>query len=95
MSVRIFEGQKHANIYSKFRPTVPQHVIKVVLKHLETRIPTKDWETAVDVGCGSGQGTNNLAKYFIKCYGFDVSPAQISEAKESKHSDNVFYDVSH
>ena len=87
--------QNHANLYSKFRPTVPQQVLEVVLKYLESDIPSNEWQTAVDVGCGSGQGTNLLAKYFKKCFGFDVSPAQITEAKESKHCDNVSYEVSY
>ena len=94
MSVRIFEGSNHANLYSRFRPTVPRNVVEVVLKFLESEIPSDEWQTAVDVGCGSGQGTQVLAKYFDKCFGFDVSAAQISEAKDNNRFDNVFYSVS-
>ena len=94
MSVRLFEGLKHVDIYSKSRPTVPQNVVDVVLKFLESRIPSNKWLTAVDVGCGGGQGTQALAKYFKKCFGFDVSEAQISEAKNTNRFDNVFYSVS-
>ena len=94
MSVRLFEDSKHADIYSKFRPTVPQNVIDIVLKFLESGIPSNKWQTAVDVGCGGGQGTQVLAKYFKKCFGFDISSAQLSEAKNNNRFDNVFYSVS-
>jgi len=93
MSVRIFEGTKHANLYTRFRPTIPDAVIDVVLNFLREKIPSDKWDIAVDVGCGSGQGTHKLAKHFKRCYGFDVSPAQINEAKGAHHSDNICYDV--
>jgi len=95
MSVRIFEGSNHANIYSKFRPIVPDNVIDCVLDYLKRKIDSNDWNIAVDVGCGSGQGTNKLSQYFKQIFGFDVSPAQINEALNSKHSSNVFYEVSY
>ncbi len=95
MSVRIFEGSNHANKYAKFRPIVPDNVIDCVLDFLRQRIDSNEWNIAVDVGCGSGQGTNKLSQYFRKVFGFDVSPAQINEAKNSKHSTNVFYEVSY
>jgi len=94
MSVRIFEGSNHANKYAKFRPIVPDNVIDCVLDYLRQKIDSNEWNIAVDVGCGSGQGTNKLSQYFEKVFGFDVSPAQINEAKNSKHSTNVFYEVS-
>ncbi|CAG2104869.1 unnamed protein product, partial [Medioppia subpectinata] len=94
MSVRIFEGTNHANLYSRFRPTVPDEVIAEVLRFLEGRIPSDKWDIAVDVGCGSGQGTNKLSKFFDSCYGYDVSRAQINEAQVVNHSHNVYYDVS-
>jgi trans-aconitate methyltransferase len=62
---------------------------------LKRKIDSNDWNIAVDVGCGSGQGTNKLSQYFKKVFGFDVSPAQINEALNSKHLSNVFYEVSY
>ncbi len=94
MPVRIFEGTNHANLYSKFRPTVPNNVIDCVLQFLREEIDPNQWDRVVDVGCGSGQGTNKLSQYFKQAYGFDVSPAQINEAKNSKHSKNISYSVS-
>jgi trans-aconitate methyltransferase len=94
MPVRIFEGTNHANLYSKFRPIVPNNVIDCVLEFLREEIDSNQWDRVVDVGCGSGQGTNKLSQYFKQGYGFDVSPAQINEANNSKHSKNISYGVS-
>lgn len=46
---------------------------------------------AVDVGCGSGQGTTILAQYFTKVIGMDISPAQLEKAQSSNHCPNVSY----
>ena len=94
MSVRLFEGTAHTQLYARFRPTYPDRVFEEVLNFLKEKIPENRWQIAVDVGCGSGQGTTVLGKYFQKCFGFDVSPAQISEAKDNNRFDNVFYSVS-
>ena len=80
--------------YSKFRPTLPNNVLDVVLEYLKSKIPSDKWQIAVDVGCGNGQGTNLLAKYFNKVYGFDMSAGQIKEANALNTSDNVVYAVS-
>lgn len=93
MSARLFEGTAHAQLYAKFRPTYPESLVEKILRFLSEKIPPEKWDVAVDVGCGTGQGTNKLARYFNKCYGFDVSPAQINEAKESNGFPNVFYEV--
>lgn len=46
---------------------------------------------AVDVGCGSGQSTQMLAKWFEKVIGTDISEAQIEEAKRAAHASNISY----
>ena len=94
MSVRLFEGTAHAQFYAKFRPTYPDTLVEKILRFLSEKIPPEEWKVAVDVGCGTGQGTNRLARYFQQVYGFDVSPAQINEAQESNGYPNVFYEVS-
>lgn len=48
-------------------------------------------ELAVDVGCGSGQGTLFLAERFGKVVGTDISQAQIQEAKAAPSPPNVSY----
>lgn len=94
MSVRLFEGEKHASLYSKFRPNTPKHVIDVVLNYLSKGIARNKWETACDMGCGTGQNTIILSHFFKYVYGFDVSPAQIQEANKLPHPDNVYFNVS-
>ncbi|XP_034034249.1 putative methyltransferase DDB_G0268948 isoform X1 [Thalassophryne amazonica] len=46
---------------------------------------------AVDVGCGSGQGTRLLAPYFTKVVGTDISPAQLEMATTNDNPPNVSY----
>uniref|UniRef100_A0AC35FVT8 Methyltransferase type 11 domain-containing protein n=1 Tax=Panagrolaimus sp. PS1159 TaxID=55785 RepID=A0AC35FVT8_9BILA len=76
-----------------FRPNAPQKVIDIILKYLEAKIPRDQWNIAVDVGCGNGQGIKQLSKYFKQCYGFDISEGQIKEAKAKNVLENIVYDV--
>jgi len=48
-------------------------------------------QLAVDVGCGSGQGTAFLADRFAKVVGTDISQAQIQEAKAAPSPPNISY----
>lgn len=48
-------------------------------------------ELAVDVGCGSGQGTHFLGEHFKKVVGTDISEAQIQEAKDTPCLPNISY----
>ncbi|PIK39978.1 hypothetical protein BSL78_23183 [Apostichopus japonicus] len=47
--------------------------------------------TAVDVGCGTGQGTRILTSHFQKVIGIDVSDAMLREAEIATNSTNVEY----
>lgn len=49
------------------------------------------FELAVDVGCGSGQGTVLLAKHFASVVGTDVSPAQLELALQHADEPNITY----
>lgn len=51
----------------------------------------KQFDLAVDVGCGSGQGTILLAPYFTKVVGTDISPAQLKMAVANSIPPNVSY----
>ena len=46
---------------------------------------------AVDIGCGTGQSTRPLAPYFEKVLGFDISEAQLENARKEETPDNVEY----
>lgn len=51
----------------------------------------RPFELAVDVGCGSGQGTVLLAKHFASVTGTDVSPAQLEVAAQHAQAPNITY----
>ncbi|CAN9498126.1 unnamed protein product [Ophioblennius macclurei] len=74
MAVRLFEKKDHAEAYLHFR-VIPEELISIIMSYMEKR--TKNLHLAVDVGCGSGQGTTLLAPFFTKVIGTDVSPAQL------------------
>lgn len=48
-------------------------------------------DLAVDVGCGSGQGTLLLAPHFTRVVGTDISPAQLEMARKHVNIPNVSY----
>ena len=60
--------------YSRFRPEYPLELSAF----LASIAPNKN--LAVDVGCGSGQLTCQLADHFICVAGFDPSDEQIDHA---------------
>uniref|UniRef100_A0A8D0AWI8 Si:ch211-93g23.2 n=1 Tax=Sander lucioperca TaxID=283035 RepID=A0A8D0AWI8_SANLU len=84
MAVRVFEGKDHAAAYLQYR-IAPDELI-TLLQRL-----THQFNLAVDVGCGSGQGTILLAPYFTKVVGTDVSPAQLEMALANSSPPNVSY----
>ncbi|XP_039907353.1 putative methyltransferase DDB_G0268948 [Simochromis diagramma] len=89
MAVRLFEGKDHAAAYLQYR-VAPQELVSTVMNFMEKRTP-KPFNLALDVGCGSGQGTTLLAPYFTKVVGTDVSPVQIETAQANKNPPNVSY----
>lgn len=60
--------------YAKFRPSYPAELASF----LASVAPDK--KLAVDVGCGSGQLTAQLADYFAEVVGIDPSPDQLAHA---------------
>uniref|UniRef100_A0A3B5ADN1 Si:ch211-93g23.2 n=1 Tax=Stegastes partitus TaxID=144197 RepID=A0A3B5ADN1_9TELE len=85
MAVRAFEGKDHAAAYRQYRVT-PQELISKIMSSA-----TKRYNLAVDVGCGSGQGTKLLAPYFTEVVGTDVSQAQLDMASTNSKPPNVSY----
>nr|XP_020470568.1 putative methyltransferase DDB_G0268948 [Monopterus albus] len=90
MACRLFEGKKHAASYWKYRIAPSDHLIQQVLDFLEQQ-KGRPFELAVDVGCGSGQGTVLLAKHFASVVGTDVSPAQLEMALQHAKQPNITY----
>ncbi|KAA8579745.1 hypothetical protein FQN60_006838, partial [Etheostoma spectabile] len=89
MAVRVFEGKAHAAAYLQYRIT-PDELISRIMSYMEKKTPNQ-FNLAVDVGCGSGQGTILLAPYFTKVVGTDVSPAQLQMALTNGCPPNVSY----
>uniref|UniRef100_A0A3B4U7G4 Zgc:162780 n=1 Tax=Seriola dumerili TaxID=41447 RepID=A0A3B4U7G4_SERDU len=79
---RLFEGKEHAASYWKYRISPSDHLIQQ---------KGRPFELAVDVGCGSGQGTLLLAKHFASVVGTDVSPAQLEVALQHVKEPNITY----
>ncbi|CAK6969883.1 putative methyltransferase DDB_G0268948 [Scomber scombrus] len=88
MAVRLFEAKDHAAAYLQYR-VAPQELISRIMSYMEKKTP-KQFNLAVDVGCGSGQGTIHLAPYFTKVVGTDISAAQL-EMAQANSSPNVSY----
>lgn len=51
----------------------------------------RPFQLALDVGCGSGQGTLLLAKHFASVVGTDISPAQLEVAVQHAREPNITY----
>ncbi|XP_033102430.1 putative methyltransferase DDB_G0268948 [Anneissia japonica] len=93
-SRRLFEGLHVAELYAKYRPTYPQPVIDRILTFMKVKANRNDdYVKAVDVGCGSGQLTRDLAPYFKQTIGVDVSEAQLKFARNLKTNTKVEYRV--
>ncbi|XP_023123989.2 uncharacterized protein YafE [Amphiprion ocellaris] len=90
MAHRLFEGKDHAASYWKYRISPSDHLMQQVFDFLEKQ-KGRPFELAVDVGCGSGQGTLRLAKHFASVVGTDVSPAQLEVASHYAKEPNITY----
>ena len=75
-----FENSEHAASYAKFRPVYPKTVANMITSFMKTN-GSSGFKVAVDVACGSGQSTFLLCDYFEEVTGFDISEAQIAQAK--------------
>ncbi|XP_041637995.1 putative methyltransferase DDB_G0268948 [Cheilinus undulatus] len=89
MPVQLFEGKDHAAAYLQYR-VAPHELISRIIGFMEKRTPNQR-KLAVDVGCGSGQGTVLLAPYFTKVVGTDISQAQLEMAHANSNPPNVSY----
>lgn len=69
--------------YATYRPTYPPALYDAIMaKHMGGRA------LAVDIGCGSGQVTADLAPRFDKVVGVDASASQLAHARSAP---NVAY----
>ncbi|XP_073318221.1 putative methyltransferase DDB_G0268948 [Pagrus major] len=89
MAARLFEGKVHAAAYLRYRIT-PHEFISKIMDYMKKKTPNQ-LNLAVDVGCGSGQGTIPFAPFFTRVVGTDVSPAQLEMARTNSNPPNVSY----
>ncbi|XP_060067356.1 putative methyltransferase DDB_G0268948 isoform X2 [Ylistrum balloti] len=89
MSILLFEGETHAELYAKYRPKYPDALYEVIGDFCKAPGAT-GMDVAVDVGCGSGQGTFPLCEMFNNVIGVDVSQSQIAQAKRLQSLDNKY-----
>ena len=90
MAIRLFEGKEHAKLYAKYRPTYPDAMFEEIFKYCFTNVSdTVPLDIAVDVGCGSGQSTRPLCRYFRKVIGSDVSEQQIKSAVSKTADEDI------
>ncbi|XP_035264838.1 putative methyltransferase DDB_G0268948 isoform X2 [Anguilla anguilla] len=90
MAHRLFEDKEHASAYQKYRISPSETLMGKVVDFLEKK-KGKPFDLAVDVGCGSGQGTVLLAPHFKQVIGTDISPAQLEMARACSSAPNVSY----
>ncbi|KFM62273.1 putative methyltransferase, partial [Stegodyphus mimosarum] len=93
MADKQFAGKEHAKIYSVYRKDTPVALAEKFISYLKEKYDGS-LDTAVDVGCGSGQSTTILASFFKHVYGMDSSEAQIKEAEATRALANVTYKAS-
>ncbi|CAC5397006.1 unnamed protein product [Mytilus coruscus] len=86
MSIRLFESSDHAKYYAQFRPDYPDTVVQTIVEYC--KLSYNNFNTALDVGCGTGQSTHSLKTYFKNVIGVDVSGKQIEQAKLKYHDIN-------
>ncbi|KAJ3481479.1 hypothetical protein NLI96_g7625 [Meripilus lineatus] len=66
--------------YAAIRPTYPRQLFDHIFQY-HGRIPSARFDTAVDLGCGTGQATVELTP-FRHIVGFDPSAKMIEQAKK-------------
>eukprot|EP00696_Hemimastix_kukwesjijk_P013820 gnl/Hemi2/27644_TR9133_c0_g1_i1.p1 gnl/Hemi2/27644_TR9133_c0_g1~~gnl/Hemi2/27644_TR9133_c0_g1_i1.p1 ORF type:complete len:294 (-),score=51.49 gnl/Hemi2/27644_TR9133_c0_g1_i1:199-1080(-) len=97
-ATKLFAGSSsHAALYALYRPTYPTDLYARVAAVLNGSGPALDRRalTALDLACGSGQVTVELAKDgpfggFGKIFGVDVSADQIQQAEQHP---NIQYSI--
>ena len=81
--------------YAKARPGYADELYQYVINH--HKATGGQLGTLVDVGCGPGTATRDLAKYFDHAFGCDPSDAMIAEASSANYktrsSENVSFQV--
>lgn len=92
MTHQLFEERDHAALYQKYRYSPPGEVKDIIIQYLDKK-KERPHVLAVDLGCGTGQITRQLAPHFQEVVGFDISEAQLEEARAVAGYPNLTYRV--
>ncbi|KAK9370771.1 S-adenosyl-L-methionine-dependent methyltransferase [Lipomyces kononenkoae] len=76
--------QTQGKTYATGRPGYSPELFKIIIDHHTSTGGQLD--TVVDVGCGTGQATRDLAPYFANAIGLDPSEGMIGTARASAES---------
>jgi ubiquinone/menaquinone biosynthesis C-methylase UbiE len=68
---------EHSGDYQKFRPTYPEHLIKLIAKK------SPGYERALDCGTGNGQLALQFLPYFKQVFATDISQPQLDKARQA------------
>lgn len=75
--------------YHTFRPAYGNSILSIVLAYAKCTGPASTGRRiALDLGCGTGQGTKQLAEYFDEVIGADASSVMIDTGR----SELVYWD---
>jgi SAM-dependent methyltransferase len=80
-----------AELYGEARPGYPA----ALFEDLATRCGLSSTSTVLEVGCGAGQATGDLAARAARVVAVDPGPRLIEEARRRVTSDNVAFTVAH
>jgi trans-aconitate 3-methyltransferase len=70
-----------AKLYNKYRSGYPARLIQYIVDHHEKT--GGKLGTVLDVGCGSGNSTRDVAPYYDNAFGIDPSEAMTSAGREA------------
>ncbi|KAI6084072.1 S-adenosyl-L-methionine-dependent methyltransferase [Hypoxylon rubiginosum] len=76
--------QEQGQTYAAWRPGYSPKLFKIIIDHHTST--GGQLNTVVDVGCGTGQATQDLAPYFANTIGLDPSEGMINIARSSVKS---------
>ncbi|KAI0970196.1 S-adenosyl-L-methionine-dependent methyltransferase [Xylaria arbuscula] len=79
--------QAQGETYAVGRPGYSPELFKIVIAHHTST--GGQLNTVVDIGCGTGQATLDLAPYFANAIGLDPSEGMIGTARASAESANL------
>ncbi len=87
---RVYDpGQAAA--YAANRRDYPDELIQSVMEHHLSTSGSLD--TLLDVGCGPGNATRGLSRYFQTAIGADPSPSMIEQARQSPKNKGIRFEL--